>query len=207
MNHHGELRGIALVIATLLMAVGGHSSEPNALPVHDGVGGEFSAPSSLGRIVSSTEFRGKVVLLFFGYTSCQDVCPATLAHLKTLTTKLADAADDVQVLLVTIDPEVDTADNLRKYLARFDSRFIGITGTREETDRIAQLFMAKHKASHGVKVTTLHNRHEAFTDSAYLYSHSQQIYLLDKQGRTRAYFFTGSPVGEMAAAVLELLRE
>jgi protein SCO1/2 len=181
--------------------------EQHVLPVHDGVGGEFSAPSSLGRIVSSTEFRGKVVLLFFGYTSCQDVCPATLAHLKLLTKRLADAADDVQVVLVTIDPEIDTADNLAEYLARFDDRFIGITGTRAETDRIAPLFMVKHDASHGVKVTTEHNRHKAFADRAYLYSHSQQIYLLDKAGRTRAFFFTGSPVSEMEAAVLALLRE
>jgi len=197
----------AVAAVALLIATGGRSDEGISLPIHDGVGGDFSAPSSLGRVVNSSEFRGKVVLLFFGYTSCQDVCPATLGHLKTLTTRLADSADDVQVVLVTIDPETDTAENLREYLARFDDRYIGITGTREETDRIARLFMAEHDASHGVKVTTEHNRHKAFADSSYLYSHSQQIYLLDKAGRTRAFFFTGSPVTEMETAVLALLEE
>jgi protein SCO1/2 len=183
------------------------ASDKNPLPVHDGVGGEFSAPSSLGREVSLSEYRDKVVLLFFGYTSCQDVCPATLAHLQSLVRGLGEASGDVQVLFVTVDPENDTADHLRQYLARFDSRFVGVTGKREEVDHIASLFMVKHDQSHGVEVTNEYNRGKTFTDYSYLYSHSQQIYLLDKSGRTRALFFTGSPLEEMQEAVIGLLKE
>jgi protein SCO1/2 len=200
-------RTLAFALAAASALGSAHAAPAQPLPVHDGVGGEFAAASSRGRVVSTSEFLGKVVVLFFGYTSCQDVCPATLAHLQALTKRLGDEADAVQVVLVTVDPEVDTADVLREYLARFDDRFIGFTGTRAETDQIAALFLAKHDQSHGTKVTMHHNRSKAFTESGYLYSHSQQIYLLDKAGRTRAFFFTGSPLDEMQEAVLALLKE
>jgi protein SCO1/2 len=199
---------MGLIVVAIAMALGSaEASEQKPLPVHEGVGGDFSAASSLGRVMSSKEFRGKVVLLFFGYTSCQDVCPATLAHLQSLTRRLGPKSNGVQVVLVTIDPEVDTAEVLRDYLARFDDRYVGFSGTREETDRIAALFMAKHDQSHGTMVTMEHNRSKAFADSGYLYAHSQQIYLLDRAGRTRAFFFTGSPLGEMEEAVLALLQD
>jgi protein SCO1/2 len=194
-------------IAILLIAVSGHAKSDKPLPVHDGVGGEFSASSSLGREVSLSEFHDNVVLLFFGYTSCHDVCPATLAHLQSLVRSLGEASDDVQVLFVTVDPENDTAEHLRQYLARFDSKFVGLTGSREEVDRIANLFMVTHGQSHGVEVSNEYSRGKTFTDRSYLYTHSQQIYLLDKSGRTRALFFMGSPLKEMQEAVNALLIE
>jgi protein SCO1/2 len=192
---------------TLLIPGIGHTNIEETLPIHDGVGGEFVAHSSLGRDVRLSEFAGKAVLLFFGYTSCQDVCPATLSHLHSLSRKLGPKAGQTQVLLVTIDPENDSAAHLREYLARFDDRFIGLTGSQEEMDRIAALYMVKHNASHGMKVTTQHNRTKPLVQESYLYSHSQQIYLLDKVGRTRAFFFVGSPLDEMERAVLDLLNE
>jgi protein SCO1/2 len=198
--------GVGLIIG--LMAIGSalHAAE-QPLPVHDGVGGEFSAQSSLGRELRLSEFRDKVVLLFFGYTSCQDVCPATLGHLKALLKGMGPDGERVQVLLVTVDPENDTPENLKKYLADFDPGFIGISGTREEIDRIAKLFLVKHDPSHGVKLTTKHNRHKSPVEQSYLYSHSQQIYLLDKRGRTRGLFFVGSPHDQMREAIRALLNE
>ncbi len=194
--------GIALIVG---WSAPSRAGDP--LPVYDDVGGDFSASSSLGRTVRLSEYHDKVVLLFFGYTSCQDVCPATLAHLQALVRKLPDVSDRVQVLFASIDPERDTADHLAQYLAVFDPRFVGLTGTREEMDRIAALFMVKHERSHGVEVSNEYNRRKTFTDRSYLYSHSQQIYLLDKRGRTRALFFTGSPLEEMQEAVIALLDE
>ncbi len=198
-----------LPMLLLLSSVHGAAAK-DPLPVHDGVGGDFSIESSLGREVSLSEFRGKVVLIFFGYTSCQDICPATLSHLRSLMVDLEssrDGIDGVQVLLATVDPETDTPERLKSYLARFDDRFIGLTGPREEMERIASLFMVKHDRSHGTKVSMEHNREKAFATRGYLYSHSQQIYLLDKKGRTRAFFFTGSPLNEMKQATLALLAE
>jgi len=204
---HARVVLLLSVFLTLLIPGIGRTSTEKALPIHDGVGGEFVAQSSLGREVRLSEFAGKAVLLFFGYTSCQDICPATLSHLRSLSRKLGPEAENVQVLLVTVDPENDSAAHLREYLARFDDRFIGLTGSREEMDRIAALYMVRHDASHGMKVTTQHNRSKPFVREAHLYSHSQQIYLLDKVGRTRALFFTGSPLDEMERAVLALLKE
>jgi protein SCO1/2 len=200
------MRSTLFVLVSLLSMVGIANAE-GPLPIHDGVGGEFAAQSSLGREVSLSEFRGKVVLLFFGYTSCPDVCPATLSHLKALVKRLGPAAADVQVMLVTVDPENDTPEYLREYLEQFDARFIGITGSREDTDRIAALFLAKYDRSHGVEISTEYNRIKTPVEQAPLYAHSQQIYLLDKAGRTRALFFIGSPLDEMQAAVVALLRE
>jgi protein SCO1/2 len=178
------------------------------LPIHDGVGGEFVAPnSSLGKPVALSDYRGKAVLVFFGYTSCQDVCPATLSHLNLLIKQLGSASDNVQVLFVTVDPETDTAEHLKEYLEQFDSRFVGLTGKPADINEIAKKFMAEHTRSHDVEISTEYNRAKTFTDQSYLYSHSQQIYLLDKEGRTRAFFFTGSPVKEMQEAVLALLKE
>jgi len=205
--HPGPISGTFLAVVGLLGTLDGTSAGADPLPIYDGVGGEFSAPSSIGHKVRLSDFREKVVLLFFGYTSCQDVCPATLGHLQSLMRALEGSADGVQVLFVTIDPENDTADHLQQYLARFDPRFVGVTGTAEQIDQIASLFMVKHARSHGVEISNEYNRGKTFTEHSYLYSHSQQIYLLDKSGRTRALFFVGSPIEEMREAVTQLLNE
>jgi len=157
--------------------------------------------------VSLAEFRGKVVLLFFGYTSCQDVCPVTLAHLKDLVKQLGPAADGAQVLSVTVDPEVDTAEVLAKYLPQFDARFVGLTGTRDQIDQIAGLYLAEHHRTHDVEISTEHHRSKAYTEKSYLYTHAQQIYLLDAAGRVRGLYFSGSPLAEMESAVRSLLTE
>ncbi len=201
------IRSTRVILAVLLLSGSACASDEQRLPVHDGVGGEFAAQSSLGREVRLSEFSGKVVFLFFGYTSCQDVCPATLSHLRSLSRTLGPQADEVQVLLITVDPENDTPEHLREYLARFDDRFVGLTGSQEEMDRIAALYLVKHDQSHGMKVTTQHNRSKPMVKEAHLYSHSQQIYLLDKLGRTRAFFYVGSPLEEMEQAVAALLGE
>jgi protein SCO1/2 len=195
---------LAMAILALLLASAGRAAD---LPVHDGVGGDFELPSSLGRDVSLADYRGKVVLLFFGYTNCPDICPANLAHLNSLTARLGDTAAETQVLLVSVDPETDTPERMREYLARFDARYVGLTGSREQIDHVARLFMVQHQKSHGAEVTMEHNRHKPSTEKGFLYAHSQQIYLLDKQGRTRALYFVGSPVSEMEAGVRALLQE
>lgn len=203
-----DLRWLSAALgAALLFGAGARAEQTGSLPVLEGIGADFSAPSSLGRDIRLSDYRGKVVLLFFGYTTCQDVCPVTLSHLKSLVEKLGEASEEVQVLLVTVDPEIDSPEHLRSYLARFDSRFVGVSGDAEQLSHIAHLFGAQHSSEHGTDVTTEHNRSRAFADRAHLYSHSQQIYLLDKVGRARALFFNGSPLAEMQSAVTALLNE
>ncbi len=195
------------LLAASLAASGTGASVEARLPILDGVGGDFSAPSSLGREVGLADYRGKVVLVFFGYTSCQDVCPVTLSHLKNLMQRLGAAAESVQVLFVTVDPEVDTAEVLAKYLPQFDARFVGLTGTRAQVDAISALFMAEHHRTHDVHLSTEHHRTKAYAEKAFLYTHAQQIYLLDAGGRARGLYFSGSPLPEMEQAVRSLLAE
>jgi len=196
-----------LIASILTLIAAGMASAEDRLPVYDGIGGEFTAPSTLDRSVSLSDFRDRPVLLFFGYTSCQDICPAALAHLQALMKQLGDESDRVAVVFVTVDPQNDTAEHLKAYLARFDSRFVGITGTPAEVATIARQFKVKHDHSHEMKVTTAHNKSKTYTDEAFQYAHSQQVYLLDGHGRTRALFFTGSPLDDMEKAVRSLLKE
>jgi len=197
----------ALFFAALFALWSMPATAASDLPVHDDIGGEFVLQSSRGGEAQLSDFKGKVVLLFFGFTSCPDICPANLAHLQALQAALGDDASQTQVLLVTVDPETDTPERLAAYLARFDERFIGLTGERDATDHVAELFLVKHARTHDQHVTMEHNRQKAFVEEGFLYAHSQQIYLLDEQGRTRALFFTGTPVDEMADAVRTLIKE
>ena len=203
MNHKSI--SCRIVAASLILAASLNAEAVETLPVYDDIGGDFRAESTLDRKVSLSDYRGKAVLIFFGYTSCQDICPATMGHLRSLMSNLGTASDEVQVLFVTVDPETDTAEHLKEYLARFDSRFVGVTGTIAEVKNIAERFMIEHDPSHEGKVTTAHHKAKTFTDESFLYAHSQQIYLLDGVGRTRAIFYTGSPLVEMEAAVRTLL--
>lgn len=189
------------------LALAATTAGATELPVHDGVGGDFTLQSSRGGEDGLAGHRGEVVLLFFGFTSCPDVCPANLAHLQALFGELGDDAAGTQVLLVTVDPETDTPERLKEYLARFDDRFIGLTGDRADTDAVAKLFMVEHHRTHHSKVTMEHNREKAFVKEGHLIAHSQQIYLIDKKGRTRALFYTGTPIEEMAEAVRTLSKE
>lgn len=200
----GPTMFLFLALAILLAAPCAASSD---LPVHDNIGGEFTLQNSRGHEGHLSDYRDQVVLLFFGFTSCPDICPANLAHLLALTRSLGDDAAGTQVVLVTVDPETDTPERLKEYLGRFDERFVGFTGTREETDHVAELFLVKHSRTHNHEITMKHNREKAFEESGFLYAHSQQIYLLDKQGRTRALYYTGTPTVEMAAGVRALLKE
>ena len=95
----------------------------------------FTLASAAGP-VSFVDFRGKLVVVYFGYTFCPDVCPATLAKLTEVLKKLSAQAADVQILMVSLDPERDTPERLEEYLAHFDPSFIGITGTRDQLDLI-----------------------------------------------------------------------
>ncbi len=194
-----------IVAAGLISTLSLIAQAAETLPVYDDIGGDFSARSTLDRTISLSDYRDKAVLVFFGYTSCQDICPATMGHLRSLMSKLGPASDQVQVLFVTVDPETDTAEHLKEYLARFDSRFVGVTGTLAEITSIAERYLVKHDPSHDGKVTTAHHKAKTFTDQSFLFAHSQQIYLLDGVGRTRAIFYTGSPLAEMETAVRSLL--
>jgi protein SCO1/2 len=152
---------------------------------------DFTLDGSIGRPVSLSEFRGKPLLLYFGYTTCPDVCPTTLADLRNAMRQLGPDQDKVQVLFVSVDPERDTAERLGAYLPFFDPSFIGLTGPVTDIEAIAGRF--------GV----MFRKNEANSAADYLVDHTSAVLLLDADGRLRLMFPYGT-TGEQIAADTKL---
>jgi protein SCO1 len=133
---------------------------------------EFSLQGSNGQPLKLSDFRGKVVILGFGFTSCPDVCPTTLGVLAQAHKKLGADGQDVQVLYITVDPERDNQERMNAYLKGFDPSFIGGTGRAEELNAVRQ--------NYGIQA----NRKQY--GSNYTFGHSSFIYLIDRKGLLRA---------------------
>ena len=133
---------------------------------------DFSLQGTDGHELRMSRYRGKVVLLAFGYSSCTAVCPITLATLAAARRELGPAAADVQVLYVTVDPERDVPARLEAFLHNFDATFIGGTGSAQQ--------LAGVRKDYGISAQKL------VTRDGYAYSHSSFVYLIDRGGRIRA---------------------
>jgi protein SCO1/2 len=133
---------------------------------------EFSLRGSDGADVTLARYRGKVVLMAFGFTSCAAVCPTTLATLAGAHMGLGDAAGAVQVIFVTVDPERDDAPRLKEFLAAFDPTFVGATGTPDALAAVRQ--------NYGVTAI------KHVTSDGYVMEHTSSIYLIDRTGKLRA---------------------
>ncbi len=140
---------------------------------------EFTLSGSNGSELKLSTYRGKVVLLGFGFTSCQAVCPITLGTLSQMEKKLGAQAGDLQVIYITVDPERDDAAQLKKYLSGFNPAFIGGTGTEAQ--------LAAVRKDYGIAAEKV-----AGPDGSY--THSSFIYLIDREGRLRALM----PFGHVA---------
>ena len=147
-----------------------------------------------GKALNLARYRGKVVLLAFGFSSCGEVCPITLATLAGARRKLGTAAADVQVVYVTVDPERDDAARMKKYLATFDPTFIGGVGTRAEID-VAQ-------KNYGISSTK-----QVYADGNYTIGHSSSIYMIDRAGGLRAVMPYGHSSDDFVHDLKILLRQ
>ena len=135
---------------------------------------EFQLTNDLGKPVTAATYLGKVVVLYFGYTHCPDVCPLTLVHLHTVLQKLGKDADDVRVLFVTVDPARDSVPVLHQYVTAFDPRIVGLTGTQDAIGALAKRYRA------------FYQRETPETSSGdYEVTHSSAIYIFDREGRAR----------------------
>ncbi|MBS0319258.1 MAG: SCO family protein [Proteobacteria bacterium] len=160
------------------------------------VGHDFSLTDFNGKRRTLADFRGKVVVMFFGYTHCPDVCPTTLAQLSQTMQQLGPDADRVQVLFVTVDPERDTPAMLAKYVPAFDKRFLGLYGTADETAATAKAYKVLYEKVAGP------------TPDDYTMNHSAGTYLYDPQGRLRVFVAYGQGGGAEVFThdIRELLR-
>jgi protein SCO1/2 len=136
----------------------------------------FELTDHTGRRRTLADFRGKVVLLFFGFTNCPDVCPTAMAEMALVVNRLGSNGKRVQVLFVTVDPERDTADVLAKYVPAFHPSFLGLRGSVDETARLAREF----------KIYFSLNKDEPGADAKhYTVDHSSPIFIYDPDGKLR----------------------
>ncbi|MCD2511323.1 SCO family protein [Comamonas endophytica] len=156
---------------------------------------DFSLPDAQGRQRTLKDFAGKVVVVFFGYTQCPDVCPTSLQELAEAKRQLGAEGDRLQGVFVTLDPERDQPEVLKAYMESFDPSFVALRGTPEQTAAMAKDFKIFYK-----KV-------EGRTPQSYTLDHSAGSYVYDTQGRLRVYQRYGSGPQVLTADVKALLTE
>jgi len=148
-----------------------------------------------GRARSLAEFKGKVVVVFFGYTQCPDVCPTTLAELAEVKRSLGADGERVQGIFVTVDPERDTAPLLKAYLNSFDPSFVALRGSEEQTKAVAKEFKIFYAKVPGK------------TPDSYTMDHTAASFIYDTQGRVRVFSRYGSGAQALAQDIKILLAE
>ena len=179
--------GLAAAAADTASLIAGVFNPPRLAP-------DFSLRGSDGAELELRRYRGKVVLLAFGYTSCTEVCPITLSILAQARKKLGVAADELQVIYVTVDPERDDAERMRRYLNAFDPGFIGGTGTPSQ--------LATVRTDYGISVSK-----QLPFPGGYALAHSSYIYLIDRSGSLRALMPYGHSADDFAHDVRILLKQ
>jgi protein SCO1 len=155
---------------------------------------DFTLAAAGDQAVSLSDYRGKLVVLYFGYTFCPDVCPTTLAEITKAVEKLGKKADDVQVIMVTVDPERDTPERLAEYMAFFNSSFVGLSGTPEQIAAAATPF--------GI----YYQKHEGTAATGYLVDHTATTSVLDREGRVKLVWPFGTDGDAMAADLAQMLQ-
>lgn len=159
------------------------------------VAAEFELTRADGNRFRLSDERGKVVMLFFGYTSCPDVCPTTMAELKQALEKVGEKADQVQVIYVTVDPERDTPERVQEYVNHFNPDFIGLSGSEPE--------LAKVWNDYGVFREVVDGNSAA----GYLVNHTARVTLIDQQGNLRVSFPFDTPLEDVVHDLNLLLKQ
>ena len=178
-----------LVAAVALLCLG-----LNATARPGGIGGDFALTDQNGNRFQLSGQRGKIVLLFFGYTSCADACPTMMVKLKSVSKTLGAEWKHVLPVFVSVDPARDTSAALKKYLEYFSISAVGLTGKKEEIDRVVEQYGASYEIEK--------------SDSAmgYHINHSTYVYLIDQGGEVRSRFKHTDRPDAIAAAVKQLIK-
>ncbi|MDJ0498472.1 MAG: SCO family protein [Acidimicrobiia bacterium] len=142
-----------------------------------------------GQTVRMTDFEGQVVVVYFGYTFCPDICPATLGKLADAMEILGDRADEVQVMMVSIDPERDTPEMLAEYVTHFHPDFIGVTGDPQTVNRVATLYGVYYEATEGT------------AETGYTIDHTTTVMLVDKEGFLKLVLLFEGTAAQIAADI------
>ena len=172
---------VSLVVTSIISAHEIEGSEVTGANLkkpefYNNFGGDFSLTGPEGKTVSLEDFRNKLVLIYFGYTFCPDICPITLSNLKLIMLDLGERAEDVQVIFISIDPERDTFQKLKDYVPYFHPTFIGLTGSEAELASVAK------------KYQTFYLKQKVESEAGYLMAHSDVVILVDQNGRFRGRY-------------------
>ena len=198
----GRRRILSLAAGGLLLAGAGWSSRAQSLEERSAarlmddlmwnrgpIGGPFALIDHTGKLRTDQDFRGELLLIYFGYSYCPDVCPTDLQQIGLAVDGLGAKAEAVQPLFITLDPERDTAAHLAEYVPLFHPRLIGLTGDAEQIRRVAlayKVYYAKYPPD----------------SSDYVIDHSSFIYLVDKAGKYIGFF----PPGTTADRMIEIIK-
>jgi protein SCO1 len=154
----------------------------------------FALPDQFGKTRTIADFQGKVVVVFFGFAQCPDVCPTTMAELAEVKKMLGKDGDKLQAVFITVDPERDTPEVLKAYMANFDPSFLALRGSLEQTAATAKHFKTYYKKVEGK------------TPGSYTMDHSAGSYVFDPQGHVRLYTRYGSGPAALADDIKLLLK-
>ena len=158
-----------------------------------GLGKELTMMDHDGRQRTLADYKGKALVVFFGFTHCPDVCPTAMAQLSHIMALLGDRAAEVHVLMISVDPERDTPEIMSRYVKAFDKRFIGLTGTPEQLQQTAKSFKAYY-----AKVADK-------TRNTYSMDHSASFYIFDKKGQARVLHTGTASAKDLATDIKSVL--
>jgi cytochrome oxidase Cu insertion factor (SCO1/SenC/PrrC family) len=198
-RRHGAIAAFGALLLCLLPAAAQPQSERSASELMDvlmwnrePVGGPFALVDHTGMPRTDAQFRGKLLLVYFGFTFCPDVCPTDLQAIGQAMERLGTAAESVQPLFVTLDPERDTPQRLASYVTFFHPRLVGLTGKAQAIAQAAKAYKVYY-----AKVATSTN--------SYTVDHSGYVYLMDRDGKYLGFFPPGSPPERMVDVIRPFL--
>lgn len=156
-------------------------------------GKSLALPDADGKTRTLAEFQGRAVVVFFGFTQCPDVCPTTMAELAAVKQQLGPAGERLQAVFISVDPERDTPELLKAYMANFDPSFVALRGTPEQTLAVAQSFKAFFQKVPGKE------------PGSYSVDHTAGAYVFDPAGKLRLFVRYGQPVDDWVSDLKQLL--
>ena len=186
---------MGVLLAVLLLGTGGYMWFTGGTPGRSGIGGPFTLTAGDGRTVTDRDFRGKYLLVYFGYTFCPDVCPTSLNTVADALERLGPKAAKIQPVFITIDPKRDTPDVVKQYAAAFGPRFLGLTGSQAQVDAVARayrVYYREHRTGSG--------------PNDYSMDHSSMLYLVGPDGEFVAPVRAEQPPEDMATALGRLVK-
>lgn len=194
MQHPSCTRRAALALAALALTACGKSAFNGIDLSGASYARGFELVDPEGQVRRLSDFRGKVVVVFFGYTQCPDVCPTTLGELRAVKEEMGDLGRDVVTVFISVDPERDTPEILRDYQKAFGTGFHALRGTAEQVREVAREFKVVYQRVEG-------------ESAHYTVDHTAASFLFDRQGRVRVYSRYGTPPAALQADLETLLKE